>query len=412
MSPRTDHHRSPATALGLALADVEQENALLLGIIDAASTGPAVEPLAAAVAKLITLATATDVCFVHLLDDAERSLTLVGATPPFDEQVGRVRLPVGTGVTGWVAEHGRPTVIVEGKESDPRYVPISALRGTDFTSMASVPMACDPAGLVGVLNVHTVHRRAFSDRDIRLLVAIGRLVAGALHQARMHRRLAARERAHERFAEQVIAAQETERRRVAGDIHDGISQRLVSLSYYLDAVGRSLTAAPEVATEHLERARELVDVTLDEARSAITGLRPPVLDDLGLAGGLRSLARSLPELEARLDVTDERLPDHLEIALYRIAQEGLQNVLKHAAATAVDLVFAVTDGAAELCVADDGRGFDPGEDSAGYGLRSMAERIDLVGGTLQVASRPAEGTTVTARVPLSPHERGGERCPD
>jgi two-component system NarL family sensor kinase len=410
VSTRTQHS-SPGRALGLALADVEQENALLLGIIDAASTGPAIEPLAAAVAELITQATATDVCFVHLLDDAERSLTLVGATPPFDEQVGRVRLPVGTGVTGWVAQHGVPTVIVEGKESDARYVPIRALRGTDFTSMASVPMACDPAGLVGVLNVHTVLRRAFSDRDIRLLVAIGRLVAGALHQARMHRRLAARERAHERFAEQVIVAQETERRRVAGDIHDGISQRLVTLSYYLDAVGRSLTAAPEVATEHLDRARELVDVTLDEARAAISGLRPPVLDDLGLAGGLRSLARSLPEVEARLDVADERLPDHLEIALYRIAQEGLQNVLKHAAATAVDLVFAVTDGTAELRVADDGRGFDPGEEGSGYGLRSMAERIELVGGTLQVVSRPAEGTTVTVRVPLSPQVRGGERCP-
>ena len=193
--------------------DPERENDLLHAVIDAVSSGPDVEPLAAAVARLITDATATDVCFVHVLDDTGRSLTLTGATPPFDQEVGRVRLPLGTGVTGWVAAHREPVVLVEDKHADPRYVQIPALRGTDFTSMASVPMASGAAGLVGVLNVHTVNRREFSDRDVRLLMSIGGLVAGAMHQAVMHRRLAARERAHERFAEQVIAAQETERRR-------------------------------------------------------------------------------------------------------------------------------------------------------------------------------------------------------
>ncbi|HEY4421855.1 MAG TPA: GAF domain-containing protein, partial [Pseudonocardia sp.] len=194
------------------LADLEAENALLLAIVEATSSGPDVEPLAAAVARLIVEATATDVCFVHVLDDAGRSLTLAGATPPFDGQVGRVRLPIGTGVAGWVAEHGRPAVIVDDKHADPRYLPIAALRGVDYTSMASVPMTSDVAGLVGVLNVHTVVRREFTARDIRLLTSIGRLVAGALHSARLHRRLVARERANERFTEQVIAAQETERR--------------------------------------------------------------------------------------------------------------------------------------------------------------------------------------------------------
>jgi two-component system, NarL family, sensor kinase len=192
---------------------------------------------------LIVEATATDVCFVHVLDDAGRSLTLAGATPPFNGQVGRVRLPIGTGVAGWVAEHGEPAVIVDDKHADPRYLPIPALRGVDYTSMASVPMTSDLAGLVGVLNVHAVVRREFTARDIRLLTSIGRLVAGALHSARLHRRLVARERANERFTEQVIAAQETERRRLAGDIHDGISQRLVSLGYHLDAAAGTLRPA-------------------------------------------------------------------------------------------------------------------------------------------------------------------------
>ncbi len=111
------------------LADLEQENALLLAIVEAASSGPDVEPLAAAVARLIVEATATDVCFVHVLDDGGHSLTLVGATPPFDEEVGTVRLPIGTGVTGWVAEHRVPAVILDDKQADARYLPIPALRG-------------------------------------------------------------------------------------------------------------------------------------------------------------------------------------------------------------------------------------------------------------------------------------------
>ena len=394
------------------LADLEAENALLLAIVEATSSGPDVEPLAAAVARLIVEATATDVCFVHVLDDAGRSLTLAGATPPFNGQVGRVRLPIGTGVAGWVAEHGEPAVIVDDKHADPRYLAIAALRGSEYTSMASVPMTSDLAGLVGVLNVHTVVRREFTARDIRLLTSIGRLVAGALHSARLHRRLVARERANERFTEQVIAAQETERRRLAGDIHDGISQRLVSLGYHLDAAAGTLRSDPAYAEQQLILARELADITVDEARIAIGGLRPPVLDDLGLAGGLTSLSRTVPDLDCELILGDERLPEHVEIALYRIAQEALQNVQKHARATRVELRFTVREGTVRLEVGDDGCGFDTGvggfeardlqPEASGYGMRSMAERAELVGGTLTVRSRPGSGTTVTVTVPAAP----------
>jgi signal transduction protein with GAF and PtsI domain len=261
-----------APGLVRGLVDPDAEVALLLGVINLTATGPEVEPLAAKVARLITDTTETDVCFVHVLDDTEGSLTLAGATPPFDKQVGRVRLPIGSGVTGWVAEHRTPVVLPEGKASDPRYLSIPELRGADFTSMASIPMEIDPGGLVGVLNVHTVARREFTPRDVELLRVIGRLVAGALNQARLHRRLAARERMHEQFVEQVIATQEAERRRMAGDIHDGISQRLISLSYHLDAASHAAADGDgaEVA-EQLAQARELLGLALDEARSAIGG---------------------------------------------------------------------------------------------------------------------------------------------
>jgi signal transduction histidine kinase len=380
------------------LADLERENALLLAIVEATSTGPEVEPLAAAVARLITDAAGTDVCFVHVLDDAGESLVLTGATPPFDAHVGSVRLPIGCGVSGWVAEHGRPVVLRDSKHDDPRYLPIAALRGEDFTSMASVPMASDPAGLVGVLNVHTIGPRDFTERDVRLLTTIGRLVAGALHAARLHRRLSARERAHEQFTEQVVAVQENERRRLAGDIHDGISQRLITLRYHLDAAARAVHTHPDHTAGQLRLARELTDLAIDEARAAIGGLRPPVLDDLGLAGALASLARAVPELDLTLELSEERLAEHLEVALYRIAQEALQNVQKHAGANAVLVRFGRRDGEAHLEVRDDGTGFDRARTDGGYGIRGMAERAELVGGKLTVRSRPGSGTTIEVTV--------------
>lgn len=394
----------PERDLGPIDLTADRELALLRELIRAASSGPGVEPLAAAAARMITEATATDVCFVHVLDDSDRALTLAGATPPFDAEIGKIRLPLGQGISGWVASHRQPVVISHDKESDPRYKPFESLRGRDFTSMVSVPMETGPGGLVGVLNVHTVDRREFTPRDVELLLVIGRLIAGALHQARLHRQLVARERAHENFVEQVIQAQEIERRRLAGDIHDGISQRLVTLSYRLDAAARAVE--PQTVAEQLAAARELVALTLQEARAAISGLRPPVLDDLGLSGGLASLARSSPRIPIDVDLAETRVPDHIELALYRIAQECLQNVVKHAEAERARLTFAVDDGVARLEIVDDGKGFDTFEhplgsdEMGGYGLLSMAERAEIVGGRLHIRSRPGAGTTVTATIPL------------
>jgi len=391
------------------LLAADRELALLRELIQAASSGPGVEPLAAAAARMITAATDSDVCFVHVLDDTERSLTLAGATPPFDAEVGKIRLPLGQGISGWVASNREPVVISHDKESDPRYLPFQSLRGRDFTSMVSVPMETAPGGLVGVLNVHTVARRDFGEQDVALLLVIGRLIAGAMHQARLHRQLVARERAHENFVEQVIEAQELERRRLAGDIHDGISQRLVTLSYRLDAAAQAVDDRVAL-TEQLDRARELAQLTLQEARAAISGLRPPVLDDLGLSGGLASLARSIPQVGIEVDLVDTRLPDHIELALYRIAQECLQNVVKHAEATRAKLTFAMERGdhgeVARLEIVDDGIGFDTlehplgSDEMGGYGLLSMAERAEIVGGRLNIRSRPGTGTAVTATIPV------------
>ncbi|MEN4474778.1 GAF domain-containing sensor histidine kinase [Mycolicibacterium cosmeticum] len=406
MSTLSAGHAATGSTAVRDFVDADRELALLRELIEATAQGPGVEPLAAAAARIIVDATGTDACLVHVLDDGDRSLSLAGATPPYDSEVGRVRLPLGFGISGWVASHRQPVVITEDKESDPRYLATTVLHDAPFTSMISVPMETAPGGLVGELSVHTFQRREFTPRDVELLRVIGRLIGGALHQARLHRQLVARERAHENFVEQVIEAQETERRRLAGDIHDGISQRLVTLSYRLDAAARVMHGDVAEASQQLQAARELVGLTLEEARAAIGGLRPPVLDDLGLAGGLSSLARSIPQLDIEVQVCDRRLPEHIEVALYRIAQEGLQNVVKHAKAAIARLSFLVDGGIATLEISDDGRGFEVAEhqlghcEASGYGLLSMRERAELVGGRLSIRSRSGSGTTVTATIPL------------
>ncbi len=357
------------------------------------------------VAALITDATHTDVCFVHLLDADRRRLVLMGATPPYDQLAGRISLAVGEGVSGWVAAHGEPAVLIEDKRADPRYRYIPELHGERYVSMASVPMRSGPDVLVGVLNVHTRERREFTALDVRLLSSIGSLVAGALESARLHRWLAEREHAREQFAERTVALQERERRRLAAEIHDGISQRIVGLSFHLSAAADAVTADPEFAATQIEAARKLAAAALDETRVAIAGLRPPVLDDLGLAASLESLARSVADVEIEIDVDAPGLPEHVETALYRITQEALQNIAKHAHAGHARVELFARDGQVTLRVRDDGHGFEIGEQNRPgrmtYGLAGMSERADQIGGRLVVASRPGRGTTVTVRLPIT-----------
>jgi len=395
---------------GAAWADPEREAQLLSRIIDTISAGLDLDRMLQGVARLVTETVDTDVCFVHLLDEQGTRLQLRGATPPFDDLVGKIELSLGEGVSGWVALHGEPAVLVDHKTDDPRYRYIPALRGEDFASMVSVPVVTPLGHLVGVLNVHTKLRREFAGADVELLRSVAGLVAGAIENARLHSRLAEREEALERFAEQMVEWQEHESRRLAGEIHDGISQRIVSLFFHLSAAADAIPGEPDVAAEQVARAQELAAAALDETRLAIAGLRPPVLDDLGLAASLESLGRSFPQLDVQVEAVSCRIAEHVETAVYRTAQEALQNVVKHARAKAVRVRMSVADDRVLLEVSDDGQGLAAAArgrapESAGptgFGLSGMRKRAELLGGKLELSSSPGRGTTVRLVVPVSP----------
>ena len=276
--------------------------------------------------------------------------------------------------------------------------------------MASVPMLVR-GRVVGVLNVHSRTARNYGDGDLVLLSQVANLMARAIENARLYRRLAEREEMLKRFATRTVEAQELERRRLAGEIHDGISQRLISLWYHLLAAEDAGADSDRLRSE-LAAAKQLATDALSEARAAITGLRPAVLDDLGLGPSLESLARSANGVETDLDITAADLPPHVEMALYRIAQEALHNVARHSGASHVTILFGPTDdGGVQLVVADDGSGLPEdwvavAEDRGSYGMVGMRERAELIGADLTINSRPGLGTTVTVLVTPN-HRRGG-----
>ncbi|HEX6597581.1 MAG TPA: GAF domain-containing sensor histidine kinase [Acidimicrobiales bacterium] len=399
----------PSDGPFLAGADRLVENRLLRRIIEAMSADHDLHEVTQQVAVLMTEATGADVCFVHVVDEEGKRIQLVGATPPLEEVVGKVELLVGEGVAGWVAQHAEPAV-VPNKWEDSRYKYIPALRGEDYTSMLSVPMLVR-GKVVGVLNVHAKEARVWDEQDVALLSDVANLMGRAVENARLYARLAEREETLETFAARTVEAQEMERRRLAGEIHDGISQRLISLWYHLlaaeDAIGGDGVATdPNRLAEELAAAKELATGALGEARAAITGLRPAVLDDLGLGPGLESLARSLEGLEVDVAVTAVDMPPHVEMAVYRIAQEALHNVAKHAQAARVVMQFGPTEEGATLVVTDDGNGLPDewmavAEDRGSYGMVGMRERAELIGARLNITSRPGRGTTIDVVIPSS-----------
>lgn len=221
-------------------------------------------------------------------------------------------------------------------------------------------------------------------------------------------RLERNEREFRRLGRAVWRVQEDERRRLARELHDGIGQNLTVLKHRLGQLDAALPAARDDARATLAAAVALCSDTLQDTRELSRLLRPPILDDLGLEAALRWLVRSQAEASgARIDLEIEPLPaldGELQTLLFRVAQEALNNVAKHAGAQHVHVQLTARDGGLQLRVHDDGRGCEPEQavQAGGSGLGGMRERLRLYGGVLQLRSAPGEGLRLSARVPLSP----------
>jgi signal transduction histidine kinase len=234
----------------------------------------------------------------------------------------------------------------------------------------------------------------FTDEDLRIAEAFAERAAVAIDLSERVARDALR---------RVVAGQELERRRLARELHDETGQALTSILLGLKGL-EDAKDGPEISRSVAEL-RELVVETLQDVRRLAVELRPKALDDFGLVAALERLAETFAEqtgigvhVEAALG--DARLTPEVETAVYRIVQEALTNVIKHAQAGTVSLVLTRKGDRVVTVIEDDGRGFDPAQaDDARLGLVGMRERIALVDGRLSVESRPGEGTTIVAEVP-------------
>ncbi|MDR7363419.1 histidine kinase [Nocardioides marmoribigeumensis] len=243
--------------------------------------------------------------------------------------------------------------------------------------------------------------RELADSDRSVLQGLADQVAPAVAALRLHHEL-------QRSRELLVAARETERRQLRRDLHDGLGASLAGLRLQLETAA-DLVEQP-TASDLLDRAAGTVTQAVAEVRSLCDGLRPPGIDDLGLARTLAALAERTrtPALDVRLDVPQDLagLPPAVEVAVHRIAAEALANAARHSGARCVDVRLTAGD-TLDLVVADDGHGVLTGAATSGggLGLDSMRLRAEEIGGRLEVRSDHT-GTRVTARLPLTP---GGAR---
>ena len=219
------------------------------------------------------------------------------------------------------------------------------------------------------------------------------------------RKRAETERTRTELLSRLVFAQEDERRRIAREMHDQFGEQLTALSHRIAALKDACRDAPDLAEKvsALERVAEQIDRDVDHL---VWELRPTALDDLGL---LAALANYLRDWSARVNIAaelhssglTERLASEIETTLYRIAQEAMTNVARHAGASRVDVILQRQQDSVMLVVEDDGVGFDPADTTKGphgFGLLGMQERASLVGATIQIESAPGRGTTILVRI--------------
>jgi two-component system, NarL family, sensor histidine kinase DevS len=329
------------------------------------------------------------------LPEAGESLRVAAAEGEGTYGIVGMRLDFARSKAGRVLERGhseRVDSVLEDPEIDQQ-----AARRLGVHSALYVPLAAQGRPL-GVVIVHDKAgaNPAFTDDDLRLVEGLGARAATAVSLS---------QRVSRDVLGRVVAAQEHERRRLARELHDETGQALTSILLGLKSLEQAISGEEGLAA--IASVRELVVSTLQDVRRLAVELRPSALDDFGLVPAVERLVHTFGEqTEIRVDLQtnlgEERLPAEAETTIYRIVQEALTNILKHAQATHVSVLLTKRDGLVAAVVEDDGRGFDPeAVGDEGLGLVGMRERLGLVGGRLRIESAGGSGTSLVAEVPLA-----------
>ncbi len=323
--------------------------------------------------------------------DQERAVLILMAQRGFapESSPAATCLPLEGTVAGQAARAGRPVVRDLVLEPSDGVVDRESHSGARL--VIGVPLIAQ-GRTVGAINLSTQARRATTGEELALLAAIGHQIGVAVENARL-------------FEQAQELAVVRERNRLAGDLHDSVTQALYGVSLCAEAAARELdTGGVRTAAGYLRAIQGTTLEALREMRLLIFELRPPSLEENGLAGALRARLEAVEErlgIKTALEVEgEEALSGDVEAMLYRVAQEALNNALKHAQAERVRVRLRQNGRRVALEVEDNGVGFDPEavRGQGGFGLRSMEERVSRLGGKLKVQSRPGSGTTILVEV--------------
>ncbi|KZZ48007.1 histidine kinase, partial [Thalassolituus sp. HI0120] len=240
-------------------------------------------------------------------------------------------------------------------------------------------------------------RKTFVTASLLLAVTLT-LVVVIVVVINMHATQLADDRLRE-LAHRSVSFQIMQRRTFARELHDGINQLLVSAKLRLGLLKKKWPE--EVAVEHMEKTEALLNMSIQEVRRISHNLRPILLDDLGLQAALQGILDTLEEQGAhtvlrKIRLPDERLPDAVEMTVYRLVQEAITNIQKHADADLVTVSVTTSDKSVVIIIEDNGNGFSADDTSSGMGMMNMRERVELLGGKFSVRSHDKQGTSIRA----------------
>jgi len=360
----------------------------------------------------------------RLVENAARFLQAdggrTGLAVPSDQPGGRAMISDAYWYRGqwherqgrWEYGHGIPGFLLESEFSyianecrEDRLGDASLIADYDVRRSLCVPIKNMDETILGFFELLRGPVGApFTWQDAAFLESLGNTTAVAIHNAQLLKALEIKSEQIQALSANHVKRLEEERTHIARELHDEAGQVLIGIKLGLQLLSRSVPPEPPGLREDFDRLRELVNQSTVQIKDLARRLRPPILDQLGILVALRQMAKDYSvragfPVVCDLDELPQRLPDETEIALYRIAQEALTNATRYAGARRVEIRLAREGATLQLCIEDDGVGFNPASVGAGLGLLGMRERADMLGAKFQLETRPGGGTRITVTIP-------------
>ncbi len=329
-----------------------------------------------------------DSCFVYVLEKDE--LVLRASKNPHPEIIDRLKLKLGEGITGWVAEHREPAAVPQNAMKDPRFKFFNDLPEDRFEAFLSVPLM-SRGRLAGVINLQNRKPHNYTKREISMISTVAMLAGAEIQMARL---------------------QDEERRRIGREVHDSLGQELTAAKLFLRRIPEKSYADAQWSS-YLKEAAAAVDRALQQVRSLSYLLHPPFAEDMGLLTALRYYAEGVSQrtgIQINMNLPKDlaALPFEVEATIFRVVQESLTNVYRHSDSKLAELEVARNGQKVRVKVRDFGNGHaplgTPGKhrlEKPGVGISGMQERVRGLGGDFRIYDAEP-GTAVEIELPIAP----------